>query len=617
MADASHGANSPSPRHAAQPDWMNDPEANEDTHVLRRADIEAAARRSRSSPRPRRSAAEPPANAPQPPIEPKFRPTPARRAATAKASPASRGRRTPSRWNEEAKRNHAFRTCLGWTALGAIIPGLALSRSHAPRRRVTGLTIIGLLLIGLTVAVFFVLANPTVAASIVVRPRLLTALTWGLPILAITLVTLLTFSHLDLRPQGITRGQRWISTILVTALCTTIATPLAVAGRYAYDEAHMLGRIFTDKRSGTRPSINYNQDVKAIWAAKRRVNVLLVGADDSKVRNYRAANSMNTDTIMVASINTSNGDTSIFQIPRNTAKMPFPANSPLHKDFPNGFVGKDGDGDNPNYMANEIWSTVSAQYVDRMGATDYPGADALKLATGEALGLKIDYFVMLDIDGLQKLVDALGGVSVNINERLPIAGNTEGKKPNGYLETGPNQHLDGYHAMWYARSRSASTDYDRMGRQSCLIKAVLDQTSPQSVLTRFESIADASGQMVVSDIPQGMLPAFVDLAINMRDANINRVVFTNGQHGFFSSNPNYALMRKQVAAAIHGVSESKNKNKPVTGATAAKSHKAAVSQPSHSMSMNPPHSSAPHPSPNNHDVSQSVTDACAYNPQQP
>ena len=144
-------------------------------------------------------------------------------------------------------------------------------------------------------------------------------------------------------------------------------------------------------------------------------------------------------------INTSNGDTSIFQIPRNTAKMPFPANSPLHKDFPNGFVGKDGDGDNPDYMANEIWSTVKAHYVDRMGATDYPGADALKLATGEALGLKIDYFVMLDIDGLQKLIDALGGVSVNINERLPIAGNTEGKRPDGYLEIGPNQHLSLIH----------------------------------------------------------------------------------------------------------------------------------------------------------------------------
>ena len=615
MADESHGANSPSPRHAARPDWMDDPEANEDTHVLRRADLEAAARGPVSFPRPRRSATEPPINAPQPPREPRPCPTPARRAAS--SSPASRGRHTPVRWNEEARLNHAFRTCLGWTVLGAIVPGLTLSRSRTPRRRVAGLTVTGFLLIALTIAVFFILTNPTVAATVVVRPKLLTALTWGLPILAIVLVALLTFSHLDLRPRGITQGQRWLSTVLVTALCTTIATPLAVAGRYAYDGAHMLGRIFTDQRSGTRPSIDYNQDVKAIWASKPRVNVLLVGADDTKARNYSADNSMNTDTIMVASINTSNGDTSIFQIPRNTAKMPFPADSPLHQDFPDGFVGKDGDGSNPDYMANEIWSTVSAHHVDRMGETDYPGADALKLATGEALGLKIDYFVMLDIDGLQKLIDALGGVTVNVNERLPIAGNTEGKKPDGYLKVGPDQHLDGYHAMWYARSRSESTDYDRMGRQSCLMKAVLDQASPQTVLTRFESIADASGQMVVSDIPQGMLPAFVDLAINMRDANINRVVFTNGKHGFVSANPDYDLVRKQVDAAIHGVSESRNKNKPVTGASAAKPSKTATPTPARSEPKKSSHSATPSSASTNRDVSQSVTDACAYNPQEP
>ena len=615
MADESHGANSPSPRHAARPDWMDDPEANEDTHVLRRADLEAAARGPVSFPRPRRSATEPPINAPQPPSEPRPCPTPARRAAS--SSPVSRGRHTPLRWNEEARLNHAFRTCLGWTVLGAIVPGLTLSRSRTPRRRVAGLTVTGFLLIALTIAVFFILTNPTVAPPVVVRPKLLTALTWGLPILAIVLVALLTFSHLDLRPRGITQGQRWLSTVLVTALCTTIATPLAVAGRYAYDGAHMLGRIFTDQRSGTRPSIDYNQDVKAIWASKPRVNVLLVGADDTKARNYSADNSMNTDTIMVASINTSNGDTSIFQIPRNTAKMPFPADSPLHQDFPDGFVGKDGDGSNPDYMANEIWSTVSAHHVDRMGETDYPGADALKLATGEALGLKIDYFVMLDIDGLQKLIDALGGVTVNVNERLPIAGNTEGKKPDGYLKVGPDQHLDGYHAMWYARSRSESTDYDRMGRQSCLMKAVLDQASPQTVLTRFESIADASGQMVVSDIPQGMLPAFVDLAINMRDANINRVVFTNGKHGFVSANPDYDLVRKQVDAAIHGVSEPRNKNKPVTGASAAKPSKTATPTPIRSESKKSSHSAIPSSASTNRDVSQSVTDACAYNPQEP
>ncbi|WP_368492315.1 LCP family protein [Cutibacterium sp.] len=612
MADESHGMNSPYPRHAANPDWMNDPEANEDTHVLRRADLNAAAQGSAPFPRPRRSATEPPINTPQPTRQPSPRPSPARRAAA--TSKACWGRRTPSRWNEEAKRNHAFRSCIEWTILGAIVPGLTLSRSRTPRRHVAGLTITGILLIALTVAVFFILANPTLAASIVVRPKPLTALAWGLPILAVVLVALLTFSHLDLRPRGITRGQRWFSTILVTVLCTALATPLAVAGRYAYDEAHMLGRIFTDKRSGTRPAIDYNQSVKDIWASKPRVNVLLVGADDNKARHYRAAGSMSTDTLMVASINTSNGDTSIFQIPRNTARMPFPADSPLHNDFPNGFIGEDDDGTNPDYMANAIWSTVSADYVDRMGETDYPGADALKLATGEALGLTVDYFVMLDIDGLQKLIDALGGVTVNINERLPIAGNTEGKEPEGYLEIGPAQRLDGYHAMWYARSRSESTDYDRMGRQSCLMKAVLDQASPQNVLTRFESIADASGQMVVSDIPQGMLPAFVDLAATMRGANINRVVFTNGKHGFISAHPDYDLVRQQVKAAIGGVAESKNKNKPVTGASAAKPSKTATPT---APSNKPSHSAVSSPSPTSQDVSQSVTDACAYNPQEP
>ncbi|MHB8154089.1 MAG: LCP family protein, partial [Bacillati bacterium] len=93
--------------------------------------------------------------------------------------------------------------------------------------------------------------------------------------------------------------------------------------------------------------------------------------------------------------------------------------------------------------------------------------------------------------------------------------------------------------------------------------------------------------------------------------------FTNGKHGFFSSRPDYDLIRKQVEAAIHGVSASKNKNKPVTGASSANTHKTAMTPPSHSGLKKSPQTPAPRPSPDNHDVSQSVTDACAYNPQQP
>ena len=61
----------------------------------------------------------------------------------------------------------------------------------------------------------------------------------------------------------------------------------------------------------------------------------------------------------------------------------------------------------------------------------------------------------MNIDGLFGLIDAMGGVTVNVNGRIPMAGNSEGKTPTGWLEPGPDQHLDAYQAMWYARSRSA------------------------------------------------------------------------------------------------------------------------------------------------------------------
>lgn len=58
---------------------------------------------------------------------------------------------------------------------------------------------------------------------------------------------------------------------------------------------------------------------------------------------------------------------------------------------------------------------------------------------------------------------------------LAIGGKTEPyTPPSWYLAPGPDQRLDGYHGMWYARSRSNTNDYDRMKRQSCLVKAIVN-----------------------------------------------------------------------------------------------------------------------------------------------
>ena len=70
--------------------------------------------------------------------------------------------------------------------------------------------------------------------------------------------------------------------------------------------------------------------------------------------------------------------------------------------------------------------------------TDNLGADALKLSVGEALGLKVDYYVLIDLQGFAQMVNALGGITVNINTYIPIGGNTDLHiPPKEYLKPGP------------------------------------------------------------------------------------------------------------------------------------------------------------------------------------
>lgn len=633
MADSHSGGDSNAPRHA-DPWWIDDPESMEDTHVIGRRSLEEALGQESME------AGKYPSTEGDPrhggyDDEADYAPTHALTFSaddhysdaddgtadfprqgryampedySADAGVSARAVSGVTAAEPTARHNgRAFRRSAIWTVLGAVVPGLGLMESRHDSHRRFGLVVTGLALAALTVLIIMAVTSPATLASVAVRPRLLNVMAIALPVVAVLLVALLVFTHLDIRPARITHPQRWISAVLVGTLSLAIAAPMAISARYARDESAALSKIFAESKSGTRPSIDYNQSVADIWRQKPRVNVLLVGGDDSSARQYRQHGEMNTDTMMVASIDTQTGNTTIIQVPRNLANLPFPTDSELHKIYPNGF--SNGHGDDSDFFANAVWSTVENDHKEAMGDTDYPGADALKLGIGQALGLSIDYFVMLDIDGLQKLVDAVGGVTVNVNERLPIAGNTEGKVPTGYIEIGPDQHLNGYRAMWYARSRSASTDYDRMGRQSCLMKAVLDQVSPQTVLTRFESIAAASGDMVVSDIPQGMLPAFVELVMRMRGANVNRLLFVQGKNGFVAYDPNYTLMRTQVKEAIADASSSKNKNKPVTSSSPRPTPSATPTPtptPSNSGSSTPTASATA--------VSQSVTDVCAYNP---
>src|SRR5699024_1045986 len=151
-----------------------------------------------------------------------------------------------------------------------------------------------------------------------------------------------------------------------------------------------------------------------------------------------------TDTIIVASIDTHTGDTTLISLPRNTARMPFPEDTPLYQHYPYGFTN--GNGSDPEFMLNAMYRNIPAVLgPDILGPTDNVGADILKLSVGEAIGLHIDYYVLLDIQGFSKLINALGGITVNINERVAVGGSTDhNRPPERWLEPGPNQHLNGF-----------------------------------------------------------------------------------------------------------------------------------------------------------------------------
>ena len=149
--------------------------------------------------------------------------------------------------------------------------------------------------------------------------------------------------------------------------------------------------------------------------------------------------------MIVASIDTKTGNTTLFSLPRNTANMPFPLTSPLRHYYPNGFTN--GDSQDPECFLNAMYEAVPRHVPkDILGPTDNLGADALKLSVGEALGLTVDYYVLINLRGFETLVNALGGITVNVNSYVPIGGVSEANRnipPSDYIEPGPNQKLNG------------------------------------------------------------------------------------------------------------------------------------------------------------------------------
>lgn len=331
---------------------------------------------------------------------------------------------------------------------------------------------------------------------------------------------------------------RTVGALCVALLCGAITAPMAVGARYALVTREVIGTVFDDETSATAPTVTE----KDPWGGQKRVNVLLLGGDGAIHRP-----GVRTDSVLLASISVKTGRTVLFSLPRNLREVPFKPGSKLAELYPNGFTGS---GNEAEYFLNAIYRNIPARYPGVLGRSDNEGADAVKLAVSGATGLRVDYYVLVNLAGFQQLVDAIGGITVNINEPVPIGGNTDaGIRPDDYLQPGPNQRLNGFQALWYTRGRYGSTDYKRMERQRCAINAIVSEASPAKVLRRYTKLAQASKDIVRTDIPRKLLPDFVDLAAKVKGASITSVGFERSAE-FDPNDPDFDYMRLAVRRAL-------------------------------------------------------------------
>ncbi|WP_109472575.1 LCP family protein [Ornithinimicrobium cavernae] len=452
-----------------------------------------------------------------------------------------------------AQTNQGVGRAYGLTALGTVLPGAGLVLT---RRRLIGIPLLALAIGSALGVLIYLMRNGAFrsALDLAARPDVLRTLATVLIVGGLIWIGSIVLTALTARPRRMTPAQRGGLTAFTGLMCLLVVAPTAVGLRYIDAHNRAVEDIFTG--SGNRPvadgspSVGPDLEHPDPWASFPRVNVLLLGSDAGDNRD-----GVRTDSMIVASIDTVTGDSVLFGIPRNLQKVPIPTNSPLYKRY--GPAYDCGD----ECLMNGIWTAAVALHEENPGwfaGDPNPGRTATRQVISTIIGQPIHYTVIIDLKGFEALVDAMGGVDINVQERVPIGGKTwtdaagnsqliEGSE-SGWIELGP-QHLDGHEALWYSRSRVTTDDFSRMRRQRCVVGALVEQVNPVTLLQRYPAIAAAAGDNITVDIDQAELPAWAELVERVQSGTMKSLPFTAKNTN--TVDPDYTGIRREVYLALH------------------------------------------------------------------
>ena len=402
-----------------------------------------------------------------------------------------------------------------------VLPGSAQLAGGSRRLGRVALRIwVTLWLLALLAGLLMVIQPKAALAALTLGPTL-KAIQIGIIIVGLGWVALIVDAWRLAHPRELGRSGQIVFSVLSLAVAFTIFGGFLAAASMATAQRELTATVF----AGGGDQV----------AKQGRYNILLLGGDAGRDRV-----GLRPDSMTVASVDTETGRTVLISLPRNLQAVPFPSYSPLHDRFPHGYRCSDG-----SCMLNAIY-TYASEHRDLYPGVQNPGAQATKEAVEGATGLKINYWVLIDLKGFESLVDSVGGITMDVYRRVPIGGGSS--KLYGYVEAGKNRRLTGFEALWFARSRSDSSDYDRMLRQKCVMRAMLNEFDPITVLTKFNGIAAASRQAVATDIPTAEIGTMIDLALKARGLPVSSVAMVPPL--IDPNSPDFDLVRRTVQKKI-------------------------------------------------------------------
>ncbi|MFZ4117407.1 MAG: LCP family protein [Rhodoluna sp.] len=391
----------------------------------------------------------------------------------------------------------------------------------------------------LVAAGFFALVSKVALFTLVTSPMFATPIGIGFVIYAI----LIALSTLDaLRLMYLHRiNSRFKALVLVLVLLTGTFNGYVAGtiGSTALTASNFTSTVF--KHSGS------------LEQTKGRYNILLLGGDSGSNRL-----GLRPDSISIISVSAETGVAVNIGLPRNLTNIQFKEGTPIRSVYPYGFNNNCGGQCFLNAIYKVTMDNHRDLYPGMAKKSTTAGVEATKSAVEWITGLEIHAYVLINMKSFVDLVDALGGITVNVKKALPIGGqqdcvpadNERGSycpDAMGWIEKG-KQHMDGRTALWYARSRHNTDDYDRMKRQREVEKIVLKKIDLQTLLFRLGSVAGAGAKLIKTDIPGSALPTMMDLALKAKSAGLKNLQLSYPT--IQADNPDFWLMRKLIAQKI-------------------------------------------------------------------